>query len=182
MNRETIGGLAAVCLAVGIYLCWAKPGAPPSKRPVEVPATVAAPETTPPTPSSPVVLAAVVDVTDLDPLLDPPSKSAPGVPFDEEMSVSPVNAPPAPERIPPAAEFPDLEAAPMPREVMAVPQLHPACAVWYGTHRLPRQIGGGLPYRELLTLILEHTSRFPNAALPPGFQEDAAVAGVGFFF
>jgi len=114
MNRETVSGLSVVCLAVAIYLCVAKPGEPPPMGTPEVPAAVVVLETTPP---PPVALAAVVDVTDLDPLLDPPSKLALGAPFDDEMPTFPANTQSAPERIPPATEFPDLETAPMPREV-----------------------------------------------------------------
>jgi hypothetical protein len=70
-----------------------------------------APQAEPDTPTAveaaePAVLAAVVDVTDLDPLLDPPPARPTGVPFDPTEPPEPtarVSASP-PALIPPAAD------------------------------------------------------------------------------
>ncbi|WP_439624835.1 hypothetical protein [Gemmata sp.] len=71
-----------------------------------VPAQQPAPAVAAPAPSRehealkpPVLLADVIELTDLDPLLDPPVRAAGGVPFDAEPVV-PVQAVQAPERIP----------------------------------------------------------------------------------
>ena len=64
-----------------------QPSAPPVAAP-EPPAAVAAPA------APPVVLSQVVDVTDLDPLLDPPAPRSVGVPFDAAEATVPVNAVP----------------------------------------------------------------------------------------
>ena len=63
------------------------------------PAAVAAP-------AEPVVLAQVVDVTDLNSLLDPAPAAAAGVPFDAAEPLEPVRAAPglAPAPIPPSAD------------------------------------------------------------------------------
>jgi hypothetical protein len=72
-------------------------------------------------PAEPVVLAQVVDVTDLGPLLDPPPTQPTGVPFDPTEPLEPpvrVNAGP-PAAVP--APTPPAEVAPMPHEVGARP-------------------------------------------------------------
>jgi hypothetical protein len=79
--------------AVVHFVFFAKPA--PAPEP-EQPAAVAGP-------TEPVVLAQVVDVTDLDPLLDPPPAQPAGVPFDPTEpleAAAPVTAAP----IPPAAD------------------------------------------------------------------------------
>jgi hypothetical protein len=60
-------------------------------------------------PAEPVVLSQVVEVTDLEPLLDPLPGQPAGLPFDptEPLETAPVNATPpaaAPAPIPPAAD------------------------------------------------------------------------------
>ncbi len=55
-------------------------------------------------PAEPVVLAQVVDVTDLDPLLDPPPAEAAGVPFDPVEPLEAAAPVTAPAPIPPAAD------------------------------------------------------------------------------
>jgi hypothetical protein len=61
-------------------------------------------------PAEPVVLARVVDVTDLDPLLDPPAVQSTGAVFDPAEPLGPsvpvgaVPTDPAPAPIPPAAD------------------------------------------------------------------------------
>lgn len=71
-----------------------------------VPAPQPAPTVAAPAPSGehetlkpPALLADVIELTDLDPLLDPPARPVGGVPFDAEPVV-PVQAVQAPERIP----------------------------------------------------------------------------------
>jgi hypothetical protein len=115
------------------------------------------------------VLTNVVELTDLDPLLDPPAKPVTGVPFDANPSEFPASVPSAPP-IPPAAEGPAI--APMPREAKAT---DPIRSFWYGDHRLPRQIGGGLSEPELLHEIREFHER--NRPQWGGRQ-----IGIGYFF
>ena len=57
-------------------------------------------------PAEPVTLAQVVEVTDLDPLLDPPPAQPAGVPFDAAEPLEPATATPgpAPAPIPPSAD------------------------------------------------------------------------------
>ncbi len=99
MKGWMIGGLTGACIGVSIYLAMAKKDAPaPAKRP-EVPAVAIQAA-----PSAPVVLPGVVEVTDLDPLLDPPAKSATGAPFDADPATVPVSIPAAPAPIPPAVD------------------------------------------------------------------------------
>ncbi len=88
---STLLGYAAVHFAL-----FAKPKPVPE---AEQPVAVAVP-------AEPVVLAQVVDVTDLDPLLDPAPARAAGVPFDAAEPLEPVSAVPggAPAPIPPAAD------------------------------------------------------------------------------
>ena len=72
----------------------------PTPTPEVAPAAV-------PAPAEPVVLAQVVEVTDLDPLLDPaPAAPAVGVPFDAAEPLEPVSAAPGltPAPIPPSAD------------------------------------------------------------------------------
>jgi hypothetical protein len=99
MKHWTIGGLVGACVGVSIYLVATQK---PATAPVAHQETAATPAQ-PQAPPAPVVLAQVVDVTDIDPLLDPPAKPVAGVPFDSD-STAPVSASPAPERIPPARD------------------------------------------------------------------------------
>jgi hypothetical protein len=69
------------------------PAAPPA------PASVAAAE-----PETPVTFAAVIDLSDLDPLLDPPAKPVDGAPFEADGKPAPESPAPAPDRIPSARE------------------------------------------------------------------------------
>jgi hypothetical protein len=99
MKHWTIGGLVGACVGVSIYLLATQKPAPAPVIHQEPAATPAAPQA----PRAPVVLAQVVEVTDIDPLLDPPAKPVGGVPFDGEPTM-PVSNPPVPERIPPARD------------------------------------------------------------------------------
>lgn len=176
-NRWLIGGLVVAAAALAVYFTVAekksKPGEPP-------PQAEASPQV-PTAPTAPVVLPAVVDVLDIDPLLDPPpippsdpAGVTPGTAVviamdDEPPAVTPpVNA--APPAIPPAVvdepapgedgdeesvqdDEPAVEVAPMPREVVVHPLPIPATAdearrLWYGSDRLPQQLGVGLSPQE----------------------------------
>ena len=99
MKHRTIGALIGACVGVSIYLVATQKPAPAPVVHQEANATPVAP----PAPAMPVVLQQVVEVTDIDPLLDPPAKSVTGAPFDSDP-VTPVSAPAAPERIPPAID------------------------------------------------------------------------------
>jgi hypothetical protein len=170
-------GLAVACAGVGVGL-WLAPGeaGKPAKGPAPAPVAVAPPAA----PKTPVVLTEVIDVADLDPLLDPREPAATGEPFDADPPAAvPVSAPVAPERIPPAADDEPVgaEVAPMPRETMSArPVVDPSRACWYGEHRLPHQIGGGLSEDELLRRLnnFQHRNR-PRIA--PGVD-----VGVGIYF
>ena len=100
MKRLMIGGLAAACAGLGLYLVTAKQNLPADAPPEVTPVALAvAPPAAPP----PVVLSEVVEVADLDPLLDPQVKPAGGAAFDPEPVVAPAfNFGPA--RIPPAVD------------------------------------------------------------------------------
>lgn len=109
MKGGIIFGLSAACIGLSLYLAMTK-----NEKPVPVTAPeVVARVTTPAKPPAPIVLANVVEVTDLDPLLDPPEKPIAGVPFDADPMTFPVSVPAA-APIPHAAD--ELEIAPMPRE------------------------------------------------------------------
>jgi hypothetical protein len=114
MKTWALGALAGACVGVVIYLVLAKKPAPPAETRIEAPPT--APSTAARTPQAqPLVLSAVVEVTDIDHLLDPPTKDDTGLPFDEPPATIPVSAPAGVNRIPPAADGPEL--APMPRAI-----------------------------------------------------------------
>src|SRR5262245_13049013 len=119
MKSWIIVGLAAACLSVGAYLVTAKKPAPVVATTTGSPPAAA----TPASPAAPVVLADVVEVTDLDPLLDPPAKPVAGVPFDADDATAPASAPAAPERIPPAVDEPAV--APLPPGAVVVPVFGP---------------------------------------------------------
>jgi len=128
MKSWIIVGLTAACLSVGAYLVTAKK---PTAGSVASPASQSRLQATPPEkpaaapakPAPPVVLADVVEVTDLDPLLDPPARPVVGAPFDAEAAVVPASAPAAPDRIPPAADEPAV--APLPPGAVVVPVFGP---------------------------------------------------------
>jgi hypothetical protein len=99
MKNWIIGGLLGACIGVWLYLALIKhPESAPAA--IQEPPAVAA---SPAAPAPAVVLAEVVEVTNIDPLLDPPSRPVIGVPFDAEPVAAPVSAA-APERIPPAVD------------------------------------------------------------------------------
>lgn len=100
MQRWTIGGLAVACAGCGVYLLVAKPEAPAPAAPPEVVVAPPAPSAPPP----PAVLAEVVEMTDLDPLLDPPTRADAGTPFDADPPAPTAAAAPAPAVIPPAVD------------------------------------------------------------------------------
>src|SRR5262245_24778838 len=118
MNRWTLGGVVAVCVAFGVYFVVAKrePAAPPAGQPV----VAARPPVPPAAPPAPVVLAEVIDVANIDPLLDPPARPVTGAPFDADPPAAPLAAP-ASIFIPPAVDDALPEIAPMPREAIAAP-------------------------------------------------------------
>ena len=109
MNRWMIGGFVIGVAAVGLYFAFAekkaKVAAPPLAASPDVPVSQAT------TPQAAVVLPAVVDVLDIDPLLDPPpipraEAAPPGVvvtALDDEPA-TPVQSVSAAATIPPAIE------------------------------------------------------------------------------
>lgn len=119
-----IGGAGAVVGYVAVYFALdVKPTPEPEpERP------------TAHAPVEPVVLSEVVDVTNLDPLLEPRAAEPAGLPFDastpSELSTPVREVAP----IPHAAEEPDEQQG-------AAPVIDPSRAVWYGDGHLPRQIG-----------------------------------------
>lgn len=127
-----ITGAGAVVGYAVVY--FALSGGQPSPEPVPEQATA-------PAPAEPVMLGHVVEVTDLDPLLNPPPETSAGVPFDPTEPLEPPTPGAAP--IPPASEESDEDSD---RQGVA-PRVDSGRAVWYGSSRLPRQIhewGGGL--------------------------------------
>ena len=101
MKGWMIVGLSAACIGVSIYLATVQPDAPAHhSAPKAAKQAVASEGTTPP---APIVMSNVVEVTDLDPLLDPPAKPMTGVPFDSSPAAAPVSVPAAPP-IPPAVD------------------------------------------------------------------------------
>ena len=146
-----IGGAGAVLGYVAVYFALdaAKPG------PVAPDAPAA--------PTEPVMLAQVVDVTDLEPLLDPPPGRPVGAPFEPDAA-EPLAPTAAPVPIPPAAddEHPiGAEVAPMPHEALVRPALDPLRASWYGDEVFHRQVYEGL---------VDCTNRLNGAV------------GIGYFF
>lgn len=104
MKRWVIAALVCVLCGAGAYLVISKKEMPPTDNVLETPTVAASPS---PIPSAPVVLAQVVEVTDLDSLLDPPAKPLTGPLFDPDETTAPKPAPaapPVPDRIPPANE------------------------------------------------------------------------------
>jgi hypothetical protein len=117
-----IGGAGAVVGYVAVYFALdVKPT--PEPEPTQPVASA---------PAEPVVLSEVVDVTNLDPLLEPRVAEPTGLPFDTT----------APSEL----SIPVRELAPIPHaadeseESGAVPKVDPNRAVWYGAERLPRQL------------------------------------------
>lgn len=99
MKRWIVGALAGACIGVAVYLVLTNNN-PPQSAPPEPPAVSAAPAP----PTAPVVLDQVIEVTDLDPLLDPPEKTVAGMPFEPDSKTLPVSTPAGPDRIPPAID------------------------------------------------------------------------------
>lgn len=100
MNRWLIASLMGVFTALGAYLFVSLRQMPPeSEMVLEPPAEIS---TTPPRLPAPVILAQVVETTDIDPLLDPPSRPIAGLPFDDEPIPATGTEParPAPDSIP----------------------------------------------------------------------------------
>jgi hypothetical protein len=88
---------AAVGYAVVYFALGTKPAPAPEPRPEQAAAPAEA------APPRPVVLANVVEVTDIDHLLDPAPAQPTGEPFDPAGPTAPVNALPA-APIPPAGD------------------------------------------------------------------------------
>jgi hypothetical protein len=138
MKRLLMGGLFSVCAGVGAYLMVSMKEMPPPAGNVLQPPTVA--ELPSPIPPAPVVLAQVVEITDLDPLLDPSAKSPTGSPFDADVVSLPLTAPTAPavpDRIPPAAE--DVPGEPG-ASFQPKRSVEEVTIGWYGSHQLPGQL------------------------------------------
>ncbi len=114
MKRYIIGAMVWGIVGVVAYFAMPKPKTPAPTSPHQSETPVVA-KTTKTPPISPVVLANVVDVADIDPLLDPPVRPAGGVPFDTEPLIIPISSSNVPNRIP-LADEPAIEVAPMPRE------------------------------------------------------------------
>jgi hypothetical protein len=162
MRYTAAGWVGAACVGLGSYLILrlSTPDAPAPAPAGPPPAAAVDPA---PVPAA--VLAHVVELTDLDPLLDPPAKPDTGAPFDADPAVVPASGP-APAVIPPAAEDPAEEVAPMPLGVA-----DPGRAVWYGEHRVPRQLSIPARAGRLPDVIDFHERR------PPG----GVAAGAGYF-
>ena len=156
-----IGGAGAVVGYVAVYFALdVKPTPEPeSERP------------TAHAPAEPVVLSQVVDVTNLDPLLEPRAAEPAGLPFDTT----------APSEL----SIPVREVAPIPHaadeseESGAAPKAESSRAVWYGDHRLPRQTGFGLPPDRLRRELADWVERTrPRSVYTPS----GLNVGVGYFF
>jgi hypothetical protein len=91
-----IGGAGAVVGYVAVYFALDVKRAPEPTQPEPV-ATASAP-------AEPVVLNEVVDVTNLDPLLEPRRELPPGIPFDSDEPLAPAVPAATPTRIPAAAD------------------------------------------------------------------------------
>jgi hypothetical protein len=168
MKRWIIGWVVGACVGVGVYLLVTrKPAAAPTNLP-DAPAVAVAPAT----PAAPVVLAEVVEVTDLDPLLDPPAKPVVGAPFDAEPATVPVSVPNAPQRIPPAVNEPEI--APMPREVDGIGAIR---AFWYGPAKLPWQLGCWDIHTFITEFLYSNSQHSSPVMIPRGFW-----VGVGYFY
>jgi hypothetical protein len=180
MKQWMLGALLGAAAGSSVYLATVWREAPTPPIPPEAPAVAAAT----PAPPAPVVLAEVIDVTDIDPLLDPPPEPTEPVAADradtfpdwpvEDWPVRP-DAPAIP--LATDADPPAVEVAPMPREVVAAdpasrlaPRPTPADAArrqWYGTDRLPQQIGAGLIQDQLWQEIwYHHEQRRPRIGGP----------------
>jgi hypothetical protein len=107
MKTWLIAGAVVGLAGVGVYLTTAH-----RPRPTEAVPPVSAPLAAEPTPPAPVVLAQVVDVTDIDALLDPPA-----IPASDPPAAGPMvtavgfDDPPAPPVPPPAAAVVPIPAA-----------------------------------------------------------------------
>ena len=116
------------------------------------------------TPAEPEMLADVVEMVDTEPLLDARPKKPEGKPFDPVVpAYFTTPAEPAPVELP---------LAPPPHE----PGADTERSFWYGSYRLPKQIGGGLDPRALLT-ELHRWQLQRNVYRPSGCS-----VGVGYFF
>ena len=111
MKSWIVGALVGACVGVVLYLVLSQKPVPPQESRHK---PVAPAPSAPAVPPAPVLLADVVEVTEIDHLLDPPAKPVSGEPFDGTTPVPP-SVPTGPERIPPAADGPVL--APMPRSL-----------------------------------------------------------------
>jgi hypothetical protein len=171
MNRWVVAGVAVLCAGVAVGLWLAKAGPRRQAGNLELP-----PSAPPPAPPTPVVLADVVEVANLEPLLDPRAKDTEGAPFDADPTTVPISTPNVPDHIPPATDEPAV--APMPREVtVELPLFDPSRACWYGEHRLPRQIGGGMSPDEMLRQLRDTLWRLRPRVVPGGVD-----VGFGVFF
>jgi hypothetical protein len=131
-----ISGAGAVVGYVAVYFALDRTPVPEPEA--EQPAATA--------PAAPVVLAHVVEVTDLDPLLDPPPPevSTGGVPFEASEPLERAAPVGVPAPIPPAVEMFDqptaAEVAPFPHDARVRPALDGLRASWYGEEVFHRQL------------------------------------------
>lgn len=100
MKRFTTGAMVWTFVGVVAYFSLVKKDAPTPARPQQPKQVTVAPPASPPPPA---LLADVIELTDLDPLLDPPIRPVGGVPFDAEPVIPAIPAP-TPDRIPPSIE------------------------------------------------------------------------------
>jgi hypothetical protein len=111
MRQWVVGGLLVAATGSGVYLVTMKKEAPAPSAPPEAPAVASAALI----PPAPAVLPEVVEVTDIDPLLDPPAAPADEptptadpilTAFDPHPEPAPAHVPgSAPPVIPPALDF-----------------------------------------------------------------------------
>lgn len=140
MNRWLLGALVGIIAGFGAYLLVSKKDAPTAAGVALEPPTALQPN---PMAPEPVLLAQVIETTDLEPLLDPPAKELKGEPFETESGASPVSLPatqPPPDRIPPAVEETqcgaEKPATPVAITVDNVKQLHEVEALIRDTFRM----------------------------------------------
>ena len=96
--------IGVVGAAVGYAVVYFALGTKPAPQPEERPQPEQAAAQLQPQPPAPVVLAQVVEVTDIDGLLDPAPGEPTGAPFDAGEPTLPVNAPAPAPPIPPSAD------------------------------------------------------------------------------
>ena len=102
MKRWMSGGIVWAVVGLVAYLGMTMTQAPAPTPQAKSPAVATVP--TPPAQKIPVTLIDVVDVTDIDPLLDPSEKPISGVPFEAEPPTVPITSVATPQQIPLAVD------------------------------------------------------------------------------